>query len=71
MKAITIEGKKVELLEGKNSLYNYFFEVTFEDGETDKIGLQSVKHLNKSWLEDNFDIEGTEENINLFLNLLN
>ena len=66
MNAITIEGKKIEISDKKSTLDTHMFVVTFEDGDTDLIGLQNPASIDRKWLEGNFDIEGTDENINTF-----
>jgi len=49
----------------------HFFTVIFDDGETDDIGININNYNNLAkWLEGNCDIEGTDENIELFKNLL-
>ncbi len=49
----------------------HFFTVIFDDGDSDEVGI-NINNSNNiaKWLEDNCDIEGTNENIELFNNLL-
>ena len=81
MKAIEFENgtriltlKTVKDLSGalKDVLSTHIFEITFEDGEKDEVGfnIHTSKHRVAAWLQENCDIDGTSENVDLFLTFL-
>ncbi len=49
----------------------HFITVLFDDGDTDEVGI-NINNSNNiaKWLENNCDIEGTENNVELFKNLI-
>jgi hypothetical protein len=51
--------------------YTHFFTIEFVGIETDEVAINmNNKNDIASWLEDNCDIQGTDENVELFNNLL-
>lgn len=51
--------------------YTHFFTIDFDGEDTDDVAINmNNKNDIARWLEDNCDIEGTSENVELFNNLL-
>lgn len=52
--------------------YTHFFTIDFDGEDSDDVAI-NVNNKNNiaSWLEDNCDIQGTDENVELFKTLLN
>lgn len=54
-----------------NHAYTHFFTIDFDGEEADDVAINMNNKNNiAKWLEDNCDIEGTIENVELFNNLL-
>ncbi|WP_159523733.1 hypothetical protein [Sunxiuqinia indica] len=65
------EVRTLTLVDTVNSLYTHTFDVDFHDGDTDKVSINVNNNNNLGkWLQDNCDIEGTTENVELLTNLL-
>ena len=62
---LTIEDVTIEEVKSNNpSMYERMFVVTFEDGDTDKIGLHGA--ITGKWMQDNFGVSGSPENVDVF-----
>ena len=65
------EVRTLTIIVNNNPLYTHAFEVNFHDGDTDKVSIDIRRKNNfATWLQDNCDIDGTIDNVELLENLL-